>query len=211
RLRVPPPRPSPRDFRTAPRTRVDLETPVMAQYAAAKRRFPDALLFFRMGDFFELFHEDAKVASRALGLTLTARDRERKIPMAGVPVRAADGYLRRLVKQGFKVAIYDQTQDPSTAKGLVSREVVRLVTAGTLTEDAALEPSSANYLLAIRPGKRRPGLAWIDLSTGKFLVVDVEPTAVLDQVSRIGPAEVLLPEGEDGEALAQRLERESRI
>src|SRR5204863_2710207 len=149
RLRVPPPRPSPRDFRTAPRTRVDLETPVMAQYAAAKRRFPEALLFFRMVDFFELFYEDAKVASKALGLTLTARDREKKIPMAGVPVRAADGYLRRLVRQGFKVAICDQTEDPKAGKALVDRDIVRVVTAGTLTEDAALDPSAANYLLAI--------------------------------------------------------------
>src|SRR5262245_56640854 len=155
----------------------------MAQYAAAKRRFPDALLFFRMGDFFELFHDDAKVASKALGLTLTARDREKKIPMAGVPARAADGYLRRLVRQGFKVAICDQTEDPKSAKGLVDREVVRLVTAGTLTEEGALDPSAANYLLAVRPGKRRTGLAWVDLSTGRFLVADVDPAALADEVA----------------------------
>ena len=181
----------------------------MAQYAAAKRKFPDALLFFRMGDFFELFHDDAKVASTALGLTLTARDREKKIPMAGVPAKAADGYLRRLVRQGFKVAICDQMQDPSEAKGLVDRAVVRLVTAGTLTEDAALDPSAANYLMAIRPSKRRAGLAWVDLSTGRFVVADVEPSSVLDEVARIGPAEVLLPEGEDGDVLAKRLEHEA--
>ncbi len=185
---------------------MDLETPVMAQYAAAKRKFPDALLFFRMGDFFELFHEDAKVASKALGLTLTARDRERKIPMAGVPARAADGYLRRLVRQGYKVAICEQMEDPATAKGLVEREVVRLVTAGTLTEEAALDPSTSNYLLAVRPSKRRVGLAWIDLSTGRFLVADVDPGAVLDEVARVGPAEVLVPEGEDGEELARRIQ-----
>ena len=181
----------------------------MAQYAAAKRRFPDALLFFRMGDFFELFYEDAKVASQALGLTLTARDKERKIPMAGVPARAVDGYLRRLVRQGHKVALCDQTEDPATAKGLVERAVVRLVTAGTLTEDAALDPGAANYLLAVRPGRRRAGLAWVDLSTGRFVVADVDPTVVLDEVARVGPAEVLVPEGEEGDALATRLEREA--
>ena len=185
---------------------MDTETPVMAQYAAAKRRFPDALLFFRMGDFFELFHDDAKVASQALGLTLTARDREKKIPMAGVPVRAVEGYLRRLVRQGHKVALCDQMEDPATAKGLVDRAVVRLVTAGTLTEDAALDPGASNYLLAIRPGKRRAGLAWVDLSTGRFLVADVAPEAVLDETARVAPAEVLLPEGDDGDALARQVE-----
>ena len=181
----------------------------MAQYAAAKRKFPDALLFFRMGDFFELFHEDAKIASKALGLTLTARDREKKIPMAGVPAKAADGYLRRLVRQGFKVAICDQMEDPALAKGLVDRAVVRLVTAGTLTEDAALDPTAANYLMAIRPSKRRAGLAWVDLSTGRFFVADVEPSAVLDEVARVGPAEILLPEGEDGDALATKIAKEA--
>jgi DNA mismatch repair protein MutS len=164
-----------------------------------------------MGDFFELFHDDAKVASKALGLTLTARDRERKIPMAGVPVRAADGYLRRLVRQGFKVAICEQMEDPATAKGLVERDVVRLVTAGTLTEDAALDPSAANYLLAVRPGRKRAGLAWVDLSTGRFLVADVDPAAVLDEVARVGPAEILLPEGEEGDALGARIAKETGV
>ncbi len=185
---------------------MDTETPVMAQYAAAKRRFPDALLFFRMGDFFELFHDDAKVASQALGITLTARDREKKIPMAGVPVRAVEGYLRRLVRQGHKVALCDQMEDPANAKGLVDRAVVRLVTAGTLTEDAALDPGASNYLLAIRPGKRRAGLAWVDLSTGRFLVADVAVEAILDETSRVAPAEVLLPEGDEGDALAKQIE-----
>lgn len=185
---------------------MDTETPVMAQFATAKRRFPDALLFFRMGDFYELFFDDAKVASKALGLTLTARDREKKIPMAGVPVKAVDGYLRRLVRAGHKVAICEQMEDPATAKGLVERAVVRLVTAGTLTEDAALDPSAANYLLAVRPGKRRAGLAWIDLSTGRFVVADVAAEAVLDEVARIAPAEVLLPEGEGDDPLARALE-----
>ncbi len=192
-----------------PDASLDEQTPVMAQYAAAKRRFPDALLFFRMGDFYELFHDDAKTASRALGLTLTARDREKKIPMAGVPVRAADGYLRRLVRDGFKVAICEQMEDPATAKGLVDRDVVRLVTAGTLTEDGALDPGAANYLLAVRPGKRRAGLAWVDLSTGRFLVCEADSEALADEVARIAPAETILPEGEEGARLAERLAKET--
>ncbi len=207
RRRAPSPRPSP----SAPspplsNPNIQRRTPWTSKppsWRSTPRRSgssPDALLFFRMGDFFELFHEDAKVASAALGLTLTARDREKKIPMAGVPARAADGYLRRLVRQGLKVAICDQMEDPAQAKGLVDRAVVRLVTAGTLTEDAALDPSSSNYLLAVRsleaPGV---GLAWVDLSTGRFLVADVEPSAIVDEVARVGPAEILVPEGEEGD------------
>lgn len=183
------------------------ETPAMAQYAAAKRRHPDALLFFRLGDFYELFHDDAKVAAEALGLTLTARDRERKVPMAGVPVRAADAYLRRLLAQGFKVAICEQLTDPSEAKGVIERDVVRVLTPGTLTEDEALDPRAANFLLALRaPGRkerrRKAGLAWVDLSTGRFVVADVEPESVVDELARVAPTEVLLPEGEEGSAWA---------
>jgi len=122
------------------------------------------------------------------------------------PVRAVEGYLRRLVRLGHKVALCDQMEDPANAKGLVDRAVVRLVTAGTLTEDAALDPGASNYLLAIRPGKRRAGLAWVDLSTGRFLVADVAAEAILDETSRVAPAEVLLPEGDEGDALAKQVE-----
>jgi DNA mismatch repair protein MutS len=142
------------------------DTPAMAQYLSAKRRHPDALLFFRMGDFYELFFEDAKTAADALGLTLTARDRERKVPMAGVPARSADVYLRRLLAQGFKVAICEQLTDPADAKGLIERDVVRVLTPGTLTDDESLDPRASNFLLALRPpGKkerrRKAGLAWV--------------------------------------------------
>ncbi len=173
------------------------ETPAMAQYAEAKRRYPDALLFFRMGDFYEMFHEDARVASEALGLTLTARDRERKVPMAGVPVKAADGYVQRLLAKGHKVAICEQLGDPAAAKGVLDREVVRVLTPGTLTEEEALDPRRSNYLLALAPpkGRGRAGLAWVDLSTGRFLVAEVAPEDVPDEVARIQPAEVLVPEG----------------
>ncbi|MFQ5843760.1 MAG: DNA mismatch repair protein MutS, partial [Planctomycetota bacterium] len=124
---------------------------MMRQYHAAKSKAGEALLFFRMGDFYELFFDDAKVASRALGLTLTSRDKDRSrepVPMAGVPVRSVDGYLRRLVRQGYRVAICEQLQDPATAKGLVDRDLVRIVTPGTLTEDSVLDGKSANHLLA---------------------------------------------------------------
>src|SRR5688572_12212846 len=162
----------------------------MAQYASAKKRHPDALLFFRIGDFYELFYEDAKTASEALGLTLTARDREKKVPMAGVPARAADPYLRRLLAQGFKVAICEQLSEPSEAKGVIDRDVVRVLTPGTLTEEEALDPRASNFLLALRvPGKkerrRKAGLAWVDLSTGRFVVADVEPESVLELIARI--------------------------
>jgi DNA mismatch repair protein MutS len=183
----------------------------MAQFADAKRRFPDALLFFRMGDFYELFYDDAKVASEALGLALTARDRERKIPMAGVPVRAAQAYLRRLLAQGRKVAICEQTSEPGAKSGILEREVVRVLTPGTLTDDEALDPRASNFLLAVRPParadrRRRCGLAWVDLSTGRFLVADVGADALIDELARIQPAEVLLPEDEAGTVLGAEID-----
>ncbi|MDJ0973399.1 MAG: DNA mismatch repair protein MutS [Planctomycetota bacterium] len=182
----------------------------MAQYRAAKQRYPDALLFFRMGDFYEMFYDDAKLASEALGLTLTARDRERKIPMAGVPVKAADGYLRRLLTQGHKVAVCEQTSDPKKSKGLVEREVVRVLTPGTITEDEALDPRQSNYLLCVRlprakERKKRLGLAWVDLSTGRFFVSEPAPEALEDELARIAPSEVLLTEAPEGEELGDTL------
>ncbi|MCZ6786809.1 MAG: DNA mismatch repair protein MutS [Planctomycetota bacterium] len=170
------------------------DTPMMRQYKAAKRKARGALLFFRMGDFYELFFEDAKVASQALGLTLTSRSKEKNIPMAGVPVRSVDGYLRRLVTQGFRVAICEQLQDPATTKGIVDRDVVRIVTPGTLTEETALRANAANYLLALVLTPKRAGLAWADLSTGRFCVEDVARAAAADAVARIAPAEIVVPE-----------------
>ena len=168
-------------------------TPMMRQYKAAKTKAGEALLFFRMGDFYELFFDDAKVASQALGLTLTSRSKERNIPMAGVPVRSVDGYLRRLVRQGFRVAICEQMEDPAQAKGIVERDVVRIVTPGTLTEDTVLDEKAHNYLLAASFTARRAGLAWADLSTGRFLIEDVPREEVIDAIARVKPAEVLLP------------------
>jgi DNA mismatch repair protein MutS len=167
---------------------------MMEQYARAKSEAPDALLFFRMGDFYELFHEDAKEAARLLGLTLTSRSKEPEIPMAGVPVRSLDGYLAKLLALGRRAAICEQIQDPREAKGIVERALVRVVTPGTLTEDNALDRDRPNFLAAISPGARSVGLAWVDVSTGAFFVQDVSPARLVDALARIDPAEVLAPE-----------------
>ena len=168
-------------------------SPMMDQFWRAKREAPDALLFFRMGDFYELFHEDAKVAARELGLTLTARSKgEDAIAMAGVPWRNADAYLVRLVKKGFKVAVCEQMQDPREAKGLVERAVVRIVTPGTLTEENALDAREHNWLLCIAVAGELAGLAWADVSTGRLCVADVPLAKLVDEVARIAPAEILV-------------------
>ena len=168
---------------------------MMQQYARAKKEAGDALLFFRMGDFYELFHDDAKVAARVLGITLTARSKgEGAIPMAGVPVKAYEGYLHTLIRGGHRVAICDQVEDPAQAKGLVERRVTRIVTAGTLYEDDLLDRGASNYLAAVSPRGDRVGLAWIEMSTGAFRVCDVAPHKLADELSRLDPAEVLLPE-----------------
>ncbi len=177
---------------------VKARSPVMQQFDKAKKEHPDALLFFRMGDFYELFHDDAVEASRLLDITLTARSDG--IPMAGVPVRAADNYLRRLVGLGRRVAICEQMEDPKLAKGIVARAVVRVVTPGTLTEDGNLEGARNNYLAAVHPGRNRTrddpvGLAWIDLSTGEFEMEELPPGDLADEIARLEPAELLLPEG----------------
>ena len=170
-------------------------TPAMAQFHAAKQRHPDALLFFRMGDFYELFFDDAKIASRDLGLTLTSRSKgENAIPMAGVPVRALDGYLKRLVQKGHRVAICEQMQDPSEAKGVVERQVIRVVTPGTLTEDTLLDSSRANHLAAVAIHKDRAGIAWVELSTGAFVVHECPLPRLADELALVEPAELLLAE-----------------
>ncbi len=171
------------------------ETPMMRQYNEIKRQHKDALLFFRMGDFYELFFEDAKLASKVLGITLTARSKgESAVPMAGVPHHAAESYIRRLIKAGYKVAICDQLQDPDEAKGIVDRGVTRIITPGTVTEDTLLEDKSNNYLVAVLETKPLLGLSWIDLSTGRFEVENVQKERLFDEFARLNPSEVLLAE-----------------
>ena len=147
----------------------------MQQYMGMKADHPDALLFFRMGDFYELFFEDAVVAAKALGIALTSRSKDRggePIPMCGVPHHAVSAYVARLVNQGFRVALCEQTEDPRAAKGVVRREVVRVVTPGTQLEAAALESGETSYVLAIAPGEQALGAAYLDATTGEFLVAE---------------------------------------
>ncbi|MBK7878442.1 MAG: DNA mismatch repair protein MutS [Planctomycetes bacterium] len=180
---------------------------MMEQFWRAKKQHPDALLFFRMGDFYELFHDDAKVVSRELGLTLTARSKgEDAIPMAGVPVRSADSYLLRLVAKGFKVAICEQLQDPKTTKGMVDRGVVRVVTAGTLTEEDALRARENNYLASLITSGDTIAIAWVDLSTGRFQVMELPRAQLVDEIARIAPAELLWSSdlrGDESPAIAE--------
>lgn len=177
-------------------------SPMMRQYEEAKAASGDAILLFRMGDFYELFHDDAKTAARVLGLTLTSRDKgENPIPMAGFPHHQLEGYLSKLVRQGFRVAVCEQVEDPATAKGLVRREVQRIVTAGTLTDDALLDPSTSNLLLAVyapKPGQPTKdawvGMAWVELSTGRFEAAAYPIHQLQDQIARLEPSEILLRE-----------------
>jgi DNA mismatch repair protein MutS len=166
----------------------------MRQFWAAKRLNPDALLFFRMGDFYELFFEDAKVASRELQIQLTARDKERAIPMCGVPYHAAEGYVARLLRKGYRIAMCDQMEDPKLAKKIVRREVTRVLTPGTAM-DPALGSSENNYLAAIHITEHATGLAYLDLSTGDFRATEFSgPNALsqcADELAKLTPSEVL--------------------
>ncbi len=180
------------------------QTPVMRQYLDAKAAHPDALMLFRMGDFYELFFEDAVVASRALDLTLTARNKGSgdEIPMAGVPHHAASAYVQRLLEQGFKVAICEQMADPSKVKGLVPREVVRVVSPGIVYDDAGLEARQNHYLVAAERGDRLSGpfgIAALDLSTGELLACEAPDAAsALSELVRLDPREALVgPEASD--------------
>jgi DNA mismatch repair protein MutS len=179
-------------------------TPMMEQYVEIKAANPDCLLFYRMGDFYELFFDDAEIASRALGIVLTKRGKHlgRDIPMCGVPIERADEYLHRLIAQGHRVAVCEQLEDPAEArkrgaKSVVRRDVVRLITPGTLTEDSLLQAKSNNYLLALARARAssdedRFALAWIDISTGEFHVGECERTTLAAEVARIEPGEIIV-------------------
>lgn len=172
-------------------------TPMIQQYLRFKADYPDMLLFYRMGDFFELFFEDAKRAAGLLDLTLTSRNKNAadEIPMAGMPVHAMESYLVKLLRHGESVVICDQTGDPASNKGLVERQVTRVITPGTVTESGLLERSRENYLLAICPAEQSAGLAYLDLSSGQFIVQTCSRIQELPgEIERIQPAEILLPE-----------------
>ena len=173
----------------------------MAQWFAIKAAQADALLFFRMGDFYELFFADAQAAAAALDIALTARGNHAgaPIPMCGVPVAQAELYLARLIRRGFKVAIVEQMEDPAAAKargakGPLRREVVRLVTPGTLTEEALLEAGRPNYLAALAQSGAALGLAWLDISTGSFETQACAAADLPALLGRVDPAELLAPD-----------------
>ena len=180
----------------------------MKQFHHFKEKHPDAILFFRMGDFYETFYEDAKTCSRVLGLTLTSRSKgANPIPLAGLPYHAVDGYLKKMLQAGYKVAVCEQVEDPKKAIGVVKRDVVRIVTPGTLTDDMLLDSRQDNFLCAVGLGAKSSALAWVDISTGHFFVQEITDDKILDELLRIGPKEVLLPEmrGELFEAEMKKL------
>jgi DNA mismatch repair protein MutS len=180
-------------------------SPLMAQYLSIKAAYPDCLLFYRMGDFYELFFDDAGKAARALDIALTKRGEHdgEPIPMCGVPVHAAEAYLSRLIRQGFKVAVCEQTEDPAEAKkrgskSVVRRDVVRVVTPGTITEDSLLDARRNNYLAALAQSGGSDGqlaLAWLDLSTGEFGLTETAAASLGADLARVSPRELVLPEG----------------
>ncbi len=182
----------------------------MRQYRHFKTKHPDCILFFRMGDFYETFYEDAKTCSKVLGLTLTSRDKgsENPVPLAGVPYHAIDGYLKKMLQAGYRVAVCEQVEDPKTAKGVVKRDIVRIVTPGTLTDDMLLEDKKDNFLCAIDLDvKGYAALSWVDISTGHFFVQRVVEKELLSELQRLVPAECLLADrrGELFEVETRRL------
>ena len=189
-------------------------TPMMRQYQEIKAAHPDCLLFYRMGDFYELFFQDAEIASRALGIVLTKRGKHQgaDIPMCGVPVVRSDEYLHKLIAAGFRVAVCEQTEDPAEAKkrgakSVVARDVIRLITAGTLTEDTLLDARRNNYLAAIvRARASAPdaaalfALAYLDISTGEFRVTECDRLALAAEIARIEPGEIIVSDALYGDA-----------
>jgi len=178
-------------------------TPLMQQYREIKARHQNAILFFRMGDFYEMFYEDAEIAARTLGLTLTSRNNgaAAEVPLAGVPVRALNDYLRRLVQQGFRVSVCEQVEDPKLAKGIVRREVVETITPGAAFSDDLLDGTRNNFLCALQVVGELTGIAAVDVSTGEFRLVIAHQRDVDAVLARLAPREILVPTG-DGDAQA---------
>jgi len=177
--------------------RIDTDTPLMQQYRDVKARHAGAIVFFRMGDFYEMFEDDAKLAARELGLTLTARNNggAADVPLAGVPVKAATEYLRRLIANGHRVAICEQVEDPKLAKGLVRREVVETITPGTVLADDWVAGNRNNWLVALEPRGVVAGLAALDLTTGELVLETMLPEEVATALARYEPPEIVVPAG----------------
>ena len=172
-----------------------VHTPMMQQYLAIKAEYPEMLVFYRMGDFYELFFDDAKRAATMLDITLTARGKSagNPIPMAGVPYHAAEGYLAKLVRKGESVAICEQIGDPTTSKGPVERKVMRVVTPGTLTDEALMSASRDNLVAAVSISDGHFGLAWLDLAGGRFRLTELpDASSLAAELERLRPAEIII-------------------
>jgi len=174
------------------------DTPMMQQYRGIKKEYSDSILFFRMGDFYEMFNEDAKTASGILQIALTARNKKTNpVPMCGIPHHSANIYITKLLKAGKKVAICEQTEDPKQAKGLVKREVVRVITPGTILDDNILDPKKDQFIASIYFGKNQIGLAALDVSTGVFKVTQIDGENTLsilaDELQKLDPKEIIIP------------------
>lgn len=181
---------------------------MVKQYLEVKEKYPDAILFYRMGDFYEMFFKDAIIASKILDITLTSRNKNKEdsIPLCGIPYHAASSYIQKLVDQGYKVAICEQMEEASKAKGIVRREVIRVITPGMVLEDDYLQPKANNFLMAISLGEERFGLAILDASTGDFLATEVNTAqSLLDEVMRTEPKEIIFPETAKEQAPAKHL------
>ncbi|MBI2865907.1 MAG: DNA mismatch repair protein MutS, partial [Chloroflexi bacterium] len=172
-------------------------TPVRRQYLRIKQRYPDAILFFRLGDFYETFEEDARIASRELEITLTSRElgKGQRVPMAGIPYHALDSYLGKLISRGYKVALCEQLSPPG--KGLVEREVVRVVTPGTVVEPSLLEQKANNYLATAITEGEWAGIAYADVTTGEFATAQLPASQLSAELERLSPAEVVVPRGDE--------------
>ncbi len=185
-------------------------TPMVKQYNEIKKKYNDTILFFRLGDFYEMFYDDAMTASRELDLTLTSRHKgDNRIPMCGIPYHAAENYIARLIKKGYKVAICEQVEDPKLAKKLVKREVVQVITPGTVTEFSMLSQKSNNYLMSLNLHDNLVGIAFIDVSTGDFFVtqnkIDNTGNFIENEITRFKPAEVIIPESIFDNSLIQKI------
>ena len=176
------------------------ETPLMGQYKAIKSQYQDSILFFRLGDFYEMFFDDAVVASKELGLTLTSRNREKdcEVPLAGIPYHSVASYIAKLVNKGYKIAICEQVEDPKSAKGIVKREVTRVITPGTVIDTEFLDEKSNNYLMGIKVVDNKGAIAYIDITTGEFKTSEIEGEDIifklLGEINKIAPKEIILDE-----------------
>src|SRR4030043_334420 len=178
-------------------------TPIRRQYLRIKKESPNAIVLFRLGDFYETFDEDARVASRELEIVLTSREmgKGNKIPLAGIPYHALDGYLARLINRGYKVAICEQLTRPGETKGIVERDVVRLVTPGTVVEPGLLDSKSNNYLVSVAVGEGEVGIAFVDITTSEFAVTQLPLARAKTELERLNPSEVIAAEGAEIDSL----------